>query len=204
MLSIRGRKRPKLRLRGNDVPTVDVFITCCGEDVDVVMDTARAACVVDYPEDRFRVVILDDGKDAELQKAIEEMSRDYPNLYYHARIKIKGVPHHFKAGNLTGGTELVTKLPGGEGEYIAALDADMIPEPDWLRAIVAHMVVDDKMALVCPPQVRTYSWIIHTVHLTGLLTCEDSSSITFPIMIRSANRWMHSCMSWSQPKMPTE
>src|ERR1700744_304796 len=33
------RNRPKLRLLGDDVPTVDVFITCCGEDVDVVMDT---------------------------------------------------------------------------------------------------------------------------------------------------------------------
>ncbi len=43
MLSIRGRRRPKLRLRGNEVPTVDIFGTCCKEDVDVVLDTTRAA-----------------------------------------------------------------------------------------------------------------------------------------------------------------
>jgi cellulose synthase/poly-beta-1,6-N-acetylglucosamine synthase-like glycosyltransferase len=153
MLSIRGRRRPKLRLVGKNVPTVDVFITCCKEDVDTVLDTTRAACAVDYPQDRFRVVVLDDGKDAELEKAIEDLSQEYPNLYYHARIKIKGVPHHFKAGNLTGGTHFVTRVDGGEGEFIAALDADMIPEPDWLRAIIAHMVNDSEMALVCPPQV---------------------------------------------------
>jgi cellulose synthase/poly-beta-1,6-N-acetylglucosamine synthase-like glycosyltransferase len=153
MLSIRGRRRPKLRLVGKNVPTVDVFITCCKEDVDIVLDTTRAACAVDYPQDRFRVVVLDDGKDAELEKAIEDLSQEYPNLYYHARIKIKGVPHHFKAGNLTGGTDFVTRVDGGEGEFIAALDADMIPEPDWLRAIIAHMVNDSEMALVCPPQV---------------------------------------------------
>jgi hypothetical protein len=47
MLSIRGRSRPKLRIRGDEVPTVDVFITCCGEDVDVVLDTTRAAAAVD-------------------------------------------------------------------------------------------------------------------------------------------------------------
>ncbi|PQE07448.1 glycosyltransferase family 2 protein [Rutstroemia sp. NJR-2017a BBW] len=152
MLSIRGRSRPKLRIRGDEVPTVDVFITCCGEDVDVVLDTTRAAAAVDYPQDRFRVVVLDDGKDAELEKAVNDLSLDYPNVYYYARIKIKGVPHHFKAGNLTGGTNYVTTLEGGEAEFIAALDADMIPEPDWLRAIIAHMVIDDKMALVCPPQ----------------------------------------------------
>jgi cellulose synthase/poly-beta-1,6-N-acetylglucosamine synthase-like glycosyltransferase len=119
------------------------------------LDTARAACVVDYPSDRFRVVILDDGKDEKLEKAINDLALEYPNIYYHARIKIKGVPHHFKAGNLTGGTDLVTKLDGGKAEYIAALDADMIPEKDWLRAIIAHFVNDDKMALVCPPQVRS-------------------------------------------------
>jgi hypothetical protein len=101
MLSIRGRTRPKLRIRGEDVPTVDVFITCCGEDVDVVLNTTRAACAVDYPQERFRVVVLDDGKDAELEKACKNLTAtEYPNLYYHARIKIKGVPHHSKAGKL--------------------------------------------------------------------------------------------------------
>jgi cellulose synthase/poly-beta-1,6-N-acetylglucosamine synthase-like glycosyltransferase len=78
---------------------------------------------------------------------------EYPNLYYHARTKIPGVPHHFKAGNLAGGTDFVTTLDGGEGEYIAALDADMIPEPQWLRALVAHLINDDQLALVCLPQV---------------------------------------------------
>jgi len=157
MLSIRGRSRPKLRLRGNDVPTVDVFVTCCGEDVDIVLDTTRAACAVDYPQDRFRVVVLDDGKDAALEQAIINLGIEYPNVFYHARIKIKGVPHHFKAGNLTGGTDFVTNLDGGAGEYIAALDADMIPEEDWLRAIIAHFINDSKMALVCPPQVYIQS-----------------------------------------------
>lgn len=155
LLHIKGRSRPKLRLVGDIVPTVDVFVTCCKEDVDVVLDTTRAAATVDYPADRFRVVVLDDGADPELKEAIENLGREYPNVYYFARIKIKGVPHHAKAGNLIGGTEFVTKLPGGCGEHIAALDADMIPEPDWLRSIMAHMVADPKMALVCPPQVRT-------------------------------------------------
>jgi cellulose synthase/poly-beta-1,6-N-acetylglucosamine synthase-like glycosyltransferase len=134
------------------VPTIDVFLTCCKEDVDVVLDTTRAACAVDYPLDRFRIIVCDDGADPELKSAVEALQPDYPNLYYHARVKVKGKPHHFKAGNLIAATEMVTSLPGGAGEYIAALDADMIPEPEWLRAIMAHMVIDPKMALVCPPQ----------------------------------------------------
>jgi cellulose synthase/poly-beta-1,6-N-acetylglucosamine synthase-like glycosyltransferase len=153
MLSIRPRHRPKLRLQGDSVPTVDVFITCCKEDVDIILDTVRAACATDYPQERFRVVVLDDGKDKELEKAIGVLQLEYRNLYYYSRMKIKGVPHYFKAGNLSDGTHYVTKLDGGEGEYIAALDADMIPEPDWLRALLGHLVKNDRMALVCLPQV---------------------------------------------------
>ena len=42
LLAIKGRNRPKLRLQGSVVPTVDVFVTCCKEDVNVVLDTTRA------------------------------------------------------------------------------------------------------------------------------------------------------------------
>ncbi|KAF4625484.1 hypothetical protein G7Y89_g12682 [Cudoniella acicularis] len=199
MLSIRGRSRPKLRIRGGDVPTVDVFITCCKEDVDIVLDTTRAACVIDYPQERFRVVVLDDGKDAELEKAVNNLSIEYPNLFYHARIKIKGVPHHFKAGNLTGGTDFVTKLEGGEGEYIAALDADMIPEPDWLRAIIAHMVIDSKMALLFynvpdnDPLVQSLDTFVHVMEPTkdanGVAWCTGSGYAIRRSALESIGGW---------------
>ncbi|KAF4510975.1 hypothetical protein G6O67_002818 [Ophiocordyceps sinensis] len=152
MWSMKKRTRQKLRLKGYDVPTVDVFVTCCGEDDDLVVDTVRAACDLDYPYDRFRVVVLDDGKSAGLETAIARLATNYPNVYYMAREKIPGKPHHFKAGNLNYGLEQVNLLPGGAGQFMAALDADMIPERDWLRAVLPHLVVDPKMALACPPQ----------------------------------------------------
>ena len=151
-LALRSRKRPKLRLRGNAVPTVDVFITCCKEDLDVILDTVRAACAVDYPTERFRIVVCDDGADSQVRDSIEILRETYPNLMYWARQKVKGKPHHFKAGNLIAATEMVATLPDGPGEFIAALDADMIPESEWLRTLMAHLVIDDRMSLVCPPQ----------------------------------------------------
>ncbi|KAK8220206.1 nucleotide-diphospho-sugar transferase [Phyllosticta capitalensis] len=204
LLHIKGRSRPKLRLVGDIVPTVDVFVTCCKEDVDVVLDTTRAAATVDYPADRFRVVVLDDGADPELKEAVENLGREYPNVYYFARIKIKGVPHHAKAGNLIGGTEFVTKLPGGCGEHIAALDADMIPEPDWLRSIMAHMVADPKMALVCPPQmfynvpendplVQSLDGFIHVMEPTkdaaGVAWCTGSGYAVRRAALESIGGW---------------
>lgn len=152
---LKKRNRPKLRLVGNDVPTVDVFVTCCREDDDLILDTVRAACDVDYPSDRFRVVVLDDGNSESLERGIIGLQETYPNLHYRSREKIPGVPHHFKAGNLNYGLDEVHNMPGGASQFMAALDADMIPEQDWLRAIMPHMLIDEKMALACPPQVGT-------------------------------------------------
>lgn len=152
LFSVKKRNRPKLRLIGNDTPYVDVFITCCGEDDDLVLDTVRAAADLDWPRDRFRVILLDDGKSASLERAVEDMKDTYYNVFYRSRPKFPGVPHHFKAGNLNYGLDEVHNMPGGAYEFMAALDADMIPEQHWLRAIVPHMVLDSKMALACPPQ----------------------------------------------------
>ena len=118
----------------------------------VVLDTARAACDLDYPMDRFRVVVLDDGNADGVREGVEALNLEYPNVCYRSRPKYLGVPHHFKAGNLNYGIDCVGEMPGGASRYIAALDADMIPERHWLRAIMPHMLLDDKMALACPPQ----------------------------------------------------
>jgi len=158
---LKKRHRPKLRLIGEDVPTVDVFVTCCGEDNDLILDTVRAACDVDYPQDRFRVVVLDDGKSESMQRAVEKLKNTYHNLHYRCRPKFPGVPHHFKAGNLNYGLEEMHSMTGGPSEFMAALDADMIPERDWLRAIMPHLLIDEKMALACPPQVCSPSSPAH-------------------------------------------
>ena len=95
-------------------------------------------------------MVLDDAADIGLRKSIEALAILCPNVYYYARTKVKGVPHHYKAGNLMGGTDFVTKLEGGPGEYIAALDADMIPEPEWLRgtfSILSRVLPSSKLTL---------------------------------------------------------
>lgn len=148
------RKRPKLRLIGDNVPSVDVVITCCGEDDDLVLDTAKAACNIDYPRERFRVLVCDDGKSKTLQEMIERTAlTQFDNLYYRSRPKYPGVPHHFKAGNLNDALEETARLPGGAANFFAALDADMIPMKDWLRALLPHMLQDPKCSMACPPQV---------------------------------------------------
>lgn len=143
-----------LRLTGNDnLPNVDVFITCAGEDVGTIMSTVKGACALDYPVDKFRVLVFDDAGSDELSHQVEDLrSFRAKNLLYTSREK--GPDHHFKAGNLNYAHGYVEGLPGGPAPFIAALDADMIPSPEWLRALLPHITKDEKLALVQPPQVR--------------------------------------------------
>ena len=160
---IKRRNRPKLRIRGDDVPSVDFFVCCCREDIDVILDTTRAACAMDYPLDRFRIMVLDDGKDAELQRAIENLAAtQFPNLSYHSR-PILG--KDFKAGNMNFGLEETLKMAGGASEYTGSIDADMIPEENMLRALVPHLLFDKRMSMACAPQLF-YNVPVCIMHLT--------------------------------------
>jgi cellulose synthase/poly-beta-1,6-N-acetylglucosamine synthase-like glycosyltransferase len=150
-LAAHMRRRPQLRLRDNKVPAVDILITTCGEPIDVIIDTVRGACNLDYPRGRYRIVICDDAADAALEDQVMNLSKTYSNLIYHARVK--GVNHHYKAGNLQAGIDFTSALLDGPGEIIATLDSDMIPESSWLRAMLPHLLVDEKVALCVPPQV---------------------------------------------------
>lgn len=132
---------------------VDVFITCAGEDNDTILNTTKAACVSNYPADRFRVIVLDDAGSAEVSSAVDSFRKTRNNVYYTARTK--GKDHQFKAGNLNHGFAYVKTLPGGPAEFIAGLDADMIADPAWLRALLPHLLADPKVALAQCPQVSS-------------------------------------------------
>ncbi|KAK5111282.1 hypothetical protein LTR85_012223 [Meristemomyces frigidus] len=127
------------------------------------MDTVAGAAIQDYPKHRYRVFILDDANDSDLKRQIDDFNANewtkrlgiQPVVYLN-RSKGPGVLHHYKAGNLDSGIR-TSKDQYGSSELIAGLDADMIPEPDWLARTVPHLVLSPGLALVSPPQ---YSYTI--------------------------------------------
>jgi cellulose synthase (UDP-forming) len=46
----------------NTWPTVDIYVPSYNESLDVVRDTVLAAQCIEYPQDKVKVYILDDGK----------------------------------------------------------------------------------------------------------------------------------------------
>ena len=148
--------RPGYRLIGDASPTIDVFVTCCGEPLDVVEDTVMAAATQDYPSRQVRVFILDDGHNEQLREVTALWSKrsaekNGSQVRYLSRETKPCVKSYFKAGNLRFGIEETMRLGGSE--FLASLDADMIPEPDWLRRMIPHLILDNGVAIACPPQV---------------------------------------------------
>ena len=161
--------RASYLLRGSSAPTIDVCVTSCGEAAEIVANTLAATIEQDYPSECFRVLLLDDGRDPKLEAAAkllaEERRSEGPQVLYRAR---QHTPHErsfFKAGNLQYGLRETEKL--GASQYFAVLDADMIAQPDWLRRMIPHLIVDDKTALACPPQV---SLIISFLSIADILS----------------------------------
>lgn len=133
----KARQRPDPTL-APATSTVDVFITTYNEPVDLVLRTAAAAQQIRHPHETW---ILDDGDRPELR---EEAAR--LGVSYLTRGKEwEGKPRHAKAGNLNNALMQTT------GEFILALDADMVPKPEILDRTLGYFT-DHSVALVQTPQ----------------------------------------------------
>ena len=147
--------RPSYELVGQSSPSIDVTITCCGEAVDIILDTVRAAASQDFPVKGIRVLVLDDGHDDELRVSVAQLNswsaqNGFADILYLSREVPKGEKSFFKAGNHNSGINQTRE--DGLSEYIAGLDCDMIPEPNWLKKSIGHLILDDRLGMTVAPQ----------------------------------------------------
>lgn len=56
------------------LPTVDVFITCYNEPVELIQATVEAALQIRYPATHLRVYVLDDGNNPRLKALVDRLS----------------------------------------------------------------------------------------------------------------------------------
>ncbi len=137
MWNLKYRKRvtmEELNLTDYELPTVDILIPCYSEPPEIVEMTLKACHELDYPAHKICCWICDDGKSDEMKAMVDHAKRVYTGAMqtkYVARIKIPGVPHHAKAGNLNN----VILNEESTGQLIMVLDCDMLPEPCFPRTI---------------------------------------------------------------------
>jgi len=117
-------------------PTVDIYIPTYNESLAIVRNTVFAAMDLDYPEDKYQVFILDDGKRPEFRAFAKEAGCGYITRDNNL---------HAKAGNLN------AAMKKTEGELIAIFDCDHVPTRAFLQLTVAWFQRDHKLALVQTP-----------------------------------------------------
>ncbi|KAJ5682237.1 hypothetical protein N7462_005402 [Penicillium macrosclerotiorum] len=145
-----GSPRKRLRLEGNEnLPHVDIFVTCCNEPTSIILATVRAACTLDYPTSCFRVLVLDDGGSASLKKAISELKTQWNHLQYHSRGRQSGMVFA-KSGNLN--YALTSLQEDKKPEFCLVLDADSVPKIEFLRATLPHLLENPNVSLVSTRQ----------------------------------------------------
>ena len=148
---------PLNQFKREDLPSVDIFIPTYNEPVEIIKTTVLAASVMNYPEDKFNIYVLDDGgtvqklndkdpkKAEENKKRAEELKKMVKeigdNIHYLTREKNE----HAKAGNIN------SALKYTNGDLILILDCDHVPTQDFLARTVGFFIDNPKLFLVQTP-----------------------------------------------------
>src|SRR5579863_3751829 len=136
--TLRPLKRPPLPLEGNpaDWPTVDVLIPTYNEPLHVVKGTVLAARALDYPANKMRVLLLDDGRRPEFRQFAAQAGVEYVTRNDNA---------HAKAGNINHALEHLS------GEFVAIFDCDHVPSRSFLRMTLGWFLRDRGLGLLQTP-----------------------------------------------------
>jgi cellulose synthase (UDP-forming) len=123
---------PAQRPQATPGRAIDVYVCTYDEPVEVVMATLAGCRALTYPHTTW---LLDDGRRPEMAEIAELAG---------ARYLTRPDNSHAKAGNLN------AALPRTEGDLVLVLDADHVPMPDALEALVGYFD-DERMAVVQTP-----------------------------------------------------
>ena len=150
--------------------SVDIYVCTYNEDAVLLRKTILGTESIAYPHTTY---ICDDGNRPEVKQLAEDMG-----VRYIARSNNE----HAKAGNIN------HALTQTEGDFIAILDADHVPLPDFLDRMLGYFV-DPKVAFVQSPQ--TFYNLEAFEEVVDYETCQqwDESQAFFHLILPGKNRW---------------
>ncbi|WP_295463258.1 UDP-forming cellulose synthase catalytic subunit [uncultured Pseudomonas sp.] len=117
-------------------PTVDVFIPTYNEALSIVKLSILAAQAIDWPRDKLRVHVLDDGRREDFRHFCATAGVSY---------LVRENNEHAKAGNLNAALKVT------DGEYIAIFDADHVPTRSFLQVCLGWFLRDPQLAMLQTP-----------------------------------------------------
>jgi len=136
--TLRPLRRPPIPLPPDPRrwPSVDVFIPTYNESLSVVRATVVAALAMDYPADKIKVFLLDDGRREEFREFAARVGAGYIT---------RDNNRHAKAGNINHALQLT------RGELVAIFDSDHVPTRSFLHATLGWFFCSPRLAMVQTP-----------------------------------------------------
>jgi cellulose synthase/poly-beta-1,6-N-acetylglucosamine synthase-like glycosyltransferase len=99
------------------------------------------AAAIEWPRSRYEIQVLDDSTDetrALVRQKVDQLREKGLDIIYIHRVDRLG----YKAGALDNGLRVA------KGDLVAIFDADFLPQPDFLRAVVPHFIADPRVGMV--------------------------------------------------------
>jgi hyaluronan synthase len=127
-----GYRPPTVRdPRPTHLPSVTVVIPAMNEEA-VIERTIRACAAVDYPEDRYEIIAIDDGSTDRTGDIMLAMAEEFPT--------VEAIVFPQNLGKREG---MATGVIRGNGEVIVFVDSDSRPKPNAIRKIVQYFAYDE-------------------------------------------------------------
>jgi hypothetical protein len=123
-----------------DLPHVTVQLPLYNE-ATVAGRLLDQVAALEWPHSRLEIQVLDDSTDETrglVRAKVESLREGGLDVAYIHRVDRKG----YKAGALDHGLRVA------KGSLVAIFDADFLPQPDFLRAIVPHFMADERVGMV--------------------------------------------------------
>ncbi|MBX6341266.1 MAG: glycosyltransferase [Thermomicrobiaceae bacterium] len=149
---------------------VDVFVPTYDEPLDILEATLVGCQAIAYPHETY---VLDDGRRPEVADLAARLG---------CRYLTRPSNEHGKAGNLN------AALARTSGEFIVVLDADTVPQPDFLHETLGYFV-DERVAIVQLPQ-EFYN-LDSVQHVVDGPRAEPwhEQALFYRVIQRGKNRW---------------
>ena len=156
-------------------PLIDIFICTYNEERSILERTIVGATGMEYGN--YRVWVLDDGRRLWLRRLAGELG---------CRYLTRPDNRHAKAGNINHALRHVGELPERPA-FIAVLDADFVPRPDFLAKTISLMD-DASVGVVQTPQHFINPDPIQT-NLAATDVWPDEQRFFFDILMPAKDAW---------------
>ncbi|GAA0745110.1 glycosyltransferase [Clostridium oceanicum] len=124
-----------------EYPSISILVPAHNEE-KVIERTVRSLLVLDYPKEKFEVIVINDNSSDNTEKILKNIKSQYKES------SLKIITTTKENGGKGKSNALNIGYKNSKGEYIVVYDADNTPEKKALYYLMRKILKDEKLAAV--------------------------------------------------------